>query len=552
MTLSPPPPNPLRRGRKALVLAGIVAFVVALPIAGVVGAALAPTDDLWAHLLRTVLAGYVVNSALLAMGVAVLTGIAGTATGWLIAMYRFPGSRLFAWALLLPLAMPAYILAFVYGDYSAYAGSLQSWLRATFGWQRGDYWFPEVSGLGGAVFVLSAALYPYVYLLARAAFAGQSATAIEASRTLGRGPWTTFTRVALPMAMPSLVAGMALCVMESLADFGAVSVLGASTFTTGIYRAWFALASPAGAAQLAIALLGGVGLAMLAARVWGGSASSGDTGQRPLATRRLRGGAAVAATLACLLPLAAGFIVPAAMLLRLVKASELPASRLLALAGNTAALGAVAAVLTVAVAIALAHQARLSGRPGVALAARLASLGYATPGAVIAIGILIVVGLADHAIDGVARMLTGSGTGLLLGGTMAALLYGLVVRFIAVGHGAVQAGYARIGPSMDAAARSLGTGPLGTMARVHLPLLRPSLVAALVLVFADVLKELPLTMILQPFNFETLAVEAFRYATTERLDDAALPSLLIVLVGLLPVWLLGRQQGGLTSSRPDP
>lgn len=552
MTLSPSPPNPLRRGRKALVLAGIVAGLVALPMAGVVVAALTPTDDLWAHLLHNVLADYALNSAILALGVALLTGIAGTATGWLIAMYSFPGSRFFAWALLLPLAMPAYILAFAYSDYSQYAGPVQTWLRTTFGWHRGDYWFPEIAGLGGAIFVLSAALYPYVYLLARAAFTGQSAAAIEASRTLGRGPWATFGRVALPMARPSLVAGMALCAMESLADFGAVSFLGASTFTTGIYRTWFALASPAGAAQLAMALLGTVALAMLAARVWGGEDTAGSRVRRPLAQRPLRGWSALAATGACLLPLSAGFIVPALMLGRLVRASELPASRLVTLAGNATMLAALAAAIIVGVAVVLAYQTRLSGRPGVALGARLATLGYATPGAVIAVGMLILLGLVDRTIDGMAKQLFGIGTGLVVSGTLAALLYGLVVRFTAVGHGAVQAGYGRIGANLDAASRSLGMGPFATLVRVHLPLLQPSLLAAFILVFADVLKELPLTMILQPFNFETLAVEAFRYATTERLDDAALPSLLIVLVGLLPVWLLGRQQDGPTSSRPGP
>jgi len=539
-----------------LLLAGGMALLVALPIGGVIGAALAPTDDLWPHLLRTVLAGYAVNSIVLALGVALLTGLFGTATGWLIAMHRFPGSRVLSWALLLPLAMPAYILAFAYSDYSQYAGPLQRWLRASFGWGQGEYWFPEVAGLGGAIFVLAAALYPYVYLLARAAFAGQSASAIEASRTLGRGPWTTFFRVALPLARPALIAGMALCVMESLADFGAVSFLGASTFTTGIYRTWFALASPAGAAQLAVALLGTIVLAMLVARAWGGPRGDwgrADSGrQRPVAQRILTGWRGGVALAICLVPLLIGFILPALMLLRLVRASELPASRLFVLAGNTAMLGVLAALLTLGVAVFLAHQARVSGRPGAVLATRLATLGYATPGAVIAIGMLIVLGLVDHVIDGTARMLFGAGTGLVVGGTVVALLYGLLVRFIAVGYGAVQAGYARIGPGMDGAARTLGQGPFSTLVRVHLPLLQPSLLAGLILVFADVLKELPVTMILQPFNFETLAVEAFRYATTERLDDAALPSLLIVLVGLLPVWLLGRQQDRLTSSPPGP
>lgn len=540
-----PPHHHRRRHGHPAAFATFVVLAVALPVLALVANSFTPTGGLWAHLASTVLADYVTNSLLLAAGVGLGCAVVGTATGWTIAMYRFPGRGIFAWALLLPLALPAYILAFAYTDALQFAGPVQGWLRTAFGWHRGDYWFPDVRSLGGAVFVLVAVLYPYTYLLARTAFAEQSASVIEASRTLGRGPFFTFRRIALPLARPAIVAGASFGVMESLADFGAVSYFGVSTFTTGIFRTWFALGSPAVAAQLSVALLAAVFLAMSLER-W----SRGDNRRRiaadrgrPVSPPELSGAGAALAILVCLLPILCGFILPVGYLVWLSNGVEegIGFARLLSLAGNSALLGILSALVAVMVAVRAAFGARLSRTPLPARVARLAMLGYATPGAVVGIGILIAVGWFDHAVDGTARMLFGVGTGLVLGGTLAAIVYGHVVRFFAVAYGAVDAGYGKIPPSLDAAARTLGHGVRSVMHRIHLPLLRRSLLSAGILVFADVIKELPATMILRPFNFDTLATEAYQRATTERLDEAALPSLLIAAVGLVPVILLSWQ-----------
>jgi iron(III) transport system permease protein len=538
-----PRPDPVaRRAGHPAALATFVVLAIALPVLVLAARAITPTGDLWAHLAATVLPSYVANSLLLAVGVGLCSAVVGTATGWTVAMYRFPGRGLFAWALLLPLALPAYILAFAYTDALQFAGPVQTWLRAAFAWRRGDYWFPEMRSLGGAVFVLSAVLYPYTYLLTRTAFAEQSASVIEASRTLGRGHWFTFRRIALPLARPAIVAGASFAVMEALADFGAVSYFGVPTFTTGIFRTWFALESPAVAAQLAIALLAFVFLALSLERWSRGDARrriAADRG-RPVSPPRLAGAGALLAIGVCLVPILCGFVVPVLYLAWLSSgvSEGIGIARILTLAGNSALLGLLSAVVAVLIAVRVAFGARLARTPLPARVARLAMLGYATPGAVVAIGILIAVGWFDLAVDSTARWAFGTGTGLVLGGTLAAIVYGHVVRFFAVAYGAVDAGYGKIAPNLDAAARTLGQTARGVLHRIHLPLLRRSLLSAAILVFADVIKELPATMILRPFNFDTLATEAYQRATTERLDEAALPSLLIVAVGLVPVLLL--------------
>ncbi len=536
-----------RRGALAQGVALVIALLAATPLLALVLRSFTPTDGLWAHLASTVLPEYVANSLLLALCVGLVAGVLGTATGWTIAMYRFPGRDLLAVLLLLPLAMPAYILAFTYTDWLQFAGPVQTWLRGLMGWRRGDYWFPDIRSLGGAIFVLGVVLYPYTYLLARAAFAEQSASAIEASRMLGRGPCRTFFSVALPLARPAIAAGMTLAVMEALADFGAVTYFGVPTFTSGIFRTWFALANPAVAAQLSMALLATVLAAVLLERFSRGDARrhvTVDRGRRAAAIR-LKGAGALLAMLCCALPVLAGFVVPALVLVDLVFETDLPLTlaQSVGFAGNSALLALLSGLLVVAVALFASHAVRQRAGVLPVVATRIAMLGYATPGAVVAVGILIAIGGFDAGVDGLSRALFGVGTGLVLGGTLVAILYGHLVRFFAVAQGALDAGYARIGPGLDAAARTLGRTAFGTLRDVHLPLLRGSLLTAGILVFADVMKELPLTMILRPFNFETLAVAAYQRATTERLDEAALPALLIVLVGLVPVWLLARQLG---------
>lgn len=544
------PPAVLGGGRpswlgRGTVLAGLLCLVVAAPLLALLGFAGQPTAGLWAHLAATVLPEYLRNSVLLCLGVGVASLVVGTGAAWLVTMYRFPGQRLLNWALVLPLAMPAYVLAYAYTDFLQVTGPLQTLLREATGWGWRDYWFPNIRSLGGAVFVLTAALYPYVYVLARAGFAEQSTCALEVSRTLGCTPLAAFRRVGLPLARPAIAAGIGFVMMETLADFGAVAYFELRTFTTGIYRAWYALGSPAAAAQLASLLLLLVA-AVLTLEWWGrgrGRFASGTTHLFRKHQIELTGWRAAAATCFCALPVLVGFLLPGLLLVGMASgvSDGLGLRRVLVLTGNTALLGGMASLLIVAVAIVALLAVNSTGSPVARGLLRTAALGYAVPGAVIGVGVLIVVGAFDSTVDGLARSLSGGvGTGLVLGGTVAALLYAYLVRFFAVGFNPLEAGMAKIAPTLGDAARALGSRPLAVAARVHLPLLRPSLIGALLLTLVDVMKELPATLILRPFNFDTLAVQAFQLATTEQLDGAALPSLVIVAVGLAPVVLLCR------------
>jgi iron(III) transport system permease protein len=525
-------------------IAVLLCLTVAAPLLALLGFIGQPAEGLWAHLAGTVLGEYLRNSALLVLGVGAGTLAVGTGAAWLVTMYRFPGQRLLNWALVLPLAMPAYVLAYAYTDFLQVTGPVQTLLRDLTGWGWRNYWFPNVRSLGGAVFVLSAALYPYVYVLARAGFAEQSTCALEVSRTLGCTPFAAFRRVGLPLARPAIAAGVAFVMMETLADFGAVAYFELRTFTTGIYRAWYALGSPAAAAQLASLLLLLV-FAVLALE-WTargrGRFASNTTHIFRKERVELTGWRGHAACAACALPVLVGFVLPALVLgaMALGSPDGIGLARLATLTANTASLGAAAGVVIVAVAVLALLAANRADSATARGLLRVAALGYAVPGAVIGVGILIAVGAFDAGVDRVAKALTGSGTGLVLGGTVAALLYAYLVRFFAVGFNPLEAGMAKIAPTLGDAARVLGCGPLAVAGRVHLPLLRPALISAVLLVLVDVMKELPATLILRPFNLDTLAVEAFQLATTERLDGAALPSLVIVAVGLVPVVVLCR------------
>jgi iron(III) transport system permease protein len=417
-------------------------------------------------------------------------------------------------------------------------------LRDVTGWGWRDYWFPNIRSLGGAVFVLTVALYPYVYVLARAGFAEQSMCALEVSRTLGCTPFAAFRRVGLPLARPAIAAGVAFVIMETLADFGAVAYFELRTFTTGIYRAWYALGSPAAAAQLAALLLLLV-FAVLALE-WSARGRGRFANNTTHIFRKerieLTGWRGYVAGIACALPILVGFVLPALVLatMALDASDGIGLARLLDLTVNTALLGIAASILVVTVALVALVAANRENSASARGLLRTAALGYAVPGSVIGVGILVVLGAFDLSADRLARALTGAGTGLVLGGTVAALLYAYLARFFAVGFNPLEAGMAKIAPSLGDAARVLGCKPLSVAGRVHLPLLRPALISALLLVLVDVMKELPATLILRPFNFDTLAVEAFLLATTERLDSAALPSLVIVAVGLIPVIMLCR------------
>lgn len=527
-----------------LLVALLLVALVAAPVAAVFAFVGRPTDGLWTHLVDTLLVDYVRNTALLGIGVGLATIVIGTGCAWLVIMCDFPGRRWLDWALVLPLAMPTYVLAYAYTDFLQFTGPVQTLIRDLTGWGWQDYWFPPIHSPGGAIFVMSMALYPYVYVLARAAFLDQSVCALEVSRTLGCSPWGAFLRVGLPLARPAIATGAGFVVMETLADFGAVKYFEVQTFTTGIYRAWFAYGNPAAAAQLASLLLLSVFAVLLLERWSRGRRQYAHTSARyrELHAMPLKGVRAIWAMLACALPLAFGFVIPAIVLVAMIADSGEPIAlaRLADLIVNTVEIGALASLLAVAAALLAVYALKRDGRPLSRGLVRIALLGYATPGVVIAVGILIAIGAFDAAIDSAARSLFGVSTGLVLAGTIAAVLYGCLVRFFAVAYSPLDAGLTRVKRSFEDVARTLGTSPAGILARIHLPLMRGSMLTALLLVFVEVMKELPATMILRPFNFDTLAIEAFQLATTERLDAAAVPALIIVAVALIPVLVLCR------------
>jgi iron(III) transport system permease protein len=534
-------------------LALLAAALVALPIAGVFGSVVyAPGSlDTLLHLGGTVIPRAALETGALVLLVMAGVIVLGTTSAWLVAAHDFPGRRVFEWALLLPLAMPGYIVAYAYTDFLQFSGPVQGALRDAFGWQRGDYWFPEIRSLPGAAFVFAVVLYPYVYLLARTAFLSRTASMIDAARSLGLSPWRTWLHVNLPLARPAVAAGALLALMETLADYGAAAYFGLQTFTTAIYRAWFALGDRLAASQLAAVLLLLVLLVMATERHLRGRARyfAAPNSARPAPRTPLSGAVGILAALACLLPLLAGFLLPTGILVHLLVPTlgEVPWTRYWGWLANTLTLALAAALITLAAVLVLSYLLRLQpdGRSGtlVRLAARLMGLGYAVPGAVIAVGVLVPLAAFDNALDAWLRATLGLSSGLLLTGTVVALLYAYLVRYFAVAQQPVEAGLARITPAMDASARSLGAGPIEVFRRVHLPLLSPSLLAAGLLVFVDVMKELPATLVLRPFNFDTLAVMAYQMAADERLGEAALPSLTIVLAGLLPVVWLSRAIG---------
>jgi iron(III) transport system permease protein len=530
-------------------LAWLVALLCVAPIFAAAAAALAGDMATWRGLLATVLPGYVRNTLLLVLLVAAGAAAVGTGAAWLVAMYRFPGARLFEVVLVLPLAFPAYVLAYAYTDLLSHPGAVQSALRAVTGWGPRDYWFPNVRSLPGAAAMLICVYYPYVYLLARTAFAQQSASAYLAARTLGRGPWRAFFEVSLPIARPAIAAGVLLAIMETIADYGTVAHFNVRTFSTGIYQAWFAMQDRAAAAQLALCLLAFALVIAAFERIERGQARSWTRdGGRLAAIGRtpLAGWRGLAASLLCLLPVLVGFLLPAVVLARMAAGSgqSLLDPRYLRFVANSLTLAGVAALVTVAGAVLVGFRARM--RPGRAARTMLmgAGLGYAVPGGVIAVGLLVPFAGLDNLIDAWARARLGVSTGLLFTGTIGLLVVAYMVRFMAVALNAFDAGLATVSPRIDAVARTLGRGPLALLGEVHLPILKGSLLTALLIVFVDTMKELPATLIMRPFDFDTLAVQAHRLAADERLAAAAVPSLVIAGIGLLPVVLLCRAIAG--------
>ena len=540
------PAAPRRRGSAPpwAWAAGLAAALIAAPLASVLVTAATPGGEAWAHILRTLLADLLVNSLLLAVLVGVMAASMGAITAWLVSACAFRGRAVLEVALLLPLAMPAYVCGYAYVWLLDVAGPVQGAIRAATGLRWGEYWFPEIRSLPGAALMLAAVLYPYVYLMCRSAFLQQSVCLLECSRTLGHSLPRTFLHVALPMARPALAGGVALVLMETLADFGTVEHFAVRTFTTGIYDAWFGQGDRPAAAQLAACLMGVVAMLLLLERASRGGRRYHPTTTRspPLRPVELHGWKQAAAILACALPVLLGFVVPAGTLfvLMLEAGDPFDPRRTVPFALNSLTLAGVTAVLAVLLAALLAWGQRLHPSPLRAAGNRIAALGYALPGSVIAVGTLVPFALFDNAIDAWMRARFGISTGLLLSGTIAALVFAYLMRFLGVALSAVESGLTRVKPSLFAAARVLGRSPGQAVREVELPLARGALITAAVLVFVDTMKELPATLIVRPFDFDTLAVRVHSLASDERLAEASTSALLIVVVGLLPVVALVR------------
>lgn len=523
-----------------------IAALVLLPVAAIVYISLTPSADLWGQLLSTVLPRSLLTTLLLMLGVCTITTVAGVGTAWLVTMCNFPGRKIMDWALLIPLAVPTYIVAFAYIEVLDYTGPVQSFIRSLFGFKTSrDYWFPEIRSLGGAIFVMGIVLYPYVYLTTRASFLIQSSSVLDVSRTLGASPYGLFFRVALPLARPAIAIGVSLALMECLNDIGAVTFFGVRTLTFSVYDVWLNRSSLGGAAQLALAMLAMVLLLLWLERLGRRKQRfDGSSGSKHRAPTRfdLKGPQAALALSLCLFPILLGFVLPGLMLADRAsrRLDGLLSQGFLSTVWNSFSLAAAASLITVVISIALAYALRLNSKGPLKAAVRLASIGYAIPGTVLAIGILIPLANFDNFLDAQMQSWFGVKTGLLLLGSGTALVYAYVVRFLAVSYGQVEGGFGKISPHFDMAARTLGRDTGQTLTQIHLPILKPVLLSAALLSFVDCMKELPATILLRPFNFETLATTVFEAASREAFEEAALPSLAIVLVGLIPVIYLAR------------
>lgn len=530
---------PLTKWNSVLVL---LSLLFSIPLAVVLGSIFFPAKEIWSHLADTVLTDYIINSLVLFVGVGFFSLILGVIPAWLVTMYRFPMSHYLEWALLLPMAMPAYIIAYSYTGMLDVAGPLQTSLREITGWQYRDYWFPEIRSLGGAITMLSLVLYPYIYLLARAAFIEQSVCVLEVSRTLGCNAIDAFRRVALPLARPAIMVGLSLVVMETLADYGTVQYFGVSVFTTGIFRTWFGLGNSLAAAQLSALLLVFVAAFLYLEKRSRRQARFHHTSNRysSLMQQQLNKRSGLCALVSCATPILLGFIIPLLFLINLAldTYSDVLGKDFYLLVFNSLLLAFVTAILALLIALFMAYSSRGSDSSINRFLVRFVSLGYAIPGTVIAVGVLIPFAWFDNTLDAFLREHFNISSGLLISGTVVTLIFAYLTRFLAVSINTVEAGLIKIKPTMDEVAKITGLSPVSIIKRIHMPMMRGSLLTALLLVFIDVLKELPATLILRPFNFNTLAVRTYELANEERLADAAVPALAIVLAGIIPVIMI--------------
>ncbi|MEX0964704.1 MAG: iron ABC transporter permease [Pseudohongiellaceae bacterium] len=529
----------------------LLCAVLSLPVLTIFLSVGSDSDGVWQHLYDTLLLEYISQSLVLMLGVGCLVLVLGVIPAWLVTMSRFPGSRMLEWALVLPLAIPAYIIAYTYTGMLDVGGPVQSAIREWFDLSYGEYWFPAVRSTGGAIVMLSLVLYPYVYLLSRVAFLEQSVCVLEVSRTLGATPTRTLFRIAIPLARPAIVAGLALVLMETLADYGTVQYFGLSVFTTGIFRTWFGMGSSTAAAQLSVVLMLFI-LGLVLAEHWSRQqARYHHTSNKysRLPQLQLHGWKKLAAMIFCLLPLIAGFLIPFTQLLfwTIETWALIDRSAFLTLFLNSVKLATIAAAVALLLGLCIAYGKRLHPSLPVRTGFRVLGLGYAIPGTVIAVGVLIPFAWLDNTVDSWMRQQFDISTGLLLSGSLVAVVFAYTVRFLPVAMNTIDAGLGKIKPAMDDVGKSLGMGPGRILRKVHIPMLQTSLLTGALLVFVDVLKELPATLILRPFNFSTLAIRTYELANQERLAEAASSALMIVLAGIIPVIILSLS---ISRSRP--
>ena len=526
----------------------LATLLVALPIVVVAAHLFMQPSEIAGRMMAVVMPRYLQTTSIMIIGVGLTTTLIGVATAWLVVMCRFPGRRIFEWALILPLAVPAYVLAYTYYELLATAGPVQVLLRDATGLAPRDYWFPSISSTGGAIFVLSMALYPYVYLSARAAFIQQAGSIFEASRMLGSNAWASFARVMLPLARPAVVVGLSLVIMETLADYGAVSILGVQTFSTGIFNAWFSMGDHVAASQLAMALLTFVFVALYMERTSRRKAGYHNDGAHGFLLPPItpRGVKRFAATAICAIPLLFGFVLPILRLgyLAFESGYGFGSAQFWEVAGNSVTLAIITAAAAILLALLITYNNRLNPTRPTLAATRIASLGYAIPGPIIAVGTLLPLAWLDNRVNDMMSQMFGITPGLILTGSAVALVFGYLARFMTISIGNIEAGFGKIKTSLDDAAASLGTGPMTRMVRIHIPLLWPSIGAGALLVLIDVMKELPMTLVLRPFDLNTLATRIYDLVRDERLAEAALPALSLVIIGLVPVYLISRNMRG--------
>ena len=521
-----------------------LSVILMMPILCVAYFSLKSSGGIWSHLVSTSLSVYIGNTLVLMFGVGILVFFFGLGAAWLVTSCRFPGRKCFEWLLIFPLAFPAYVVAYAYTDFLEYSGPVQVSLRAIFDWKSPqDYWFPEIRSMGGAILMMSFVLYPYVYLMARTAILEMSVNVLEVHRTLGGNNWQNFYRVMFPAIRPAVVVGVSLALMETMNDFGTVDHFAVSTMTAGLVDVWLGMGSLAGAAQIAMLMLSFVIALLLVERM--GRLNQKLYQQpssrfRELPCYELVGSKAWLATGFCLVPIFFGFLIPLVVLfnLSLIYFDRSWSPEFIGFIRNSFTLSSCAALVVVFLSLFLGYAGRMVADPITIFATKICRLGYAIPGAVLAIGIMAPMGFIDNSIDLWFRDQFGFSTGLLLSGSVFSVVFAYVVRFLALGLGQIDNSLAKVSPSMDMAARTLGNRPFMVLLKFHMPMLKGGVFVALMLVFVDSMKELPATLLLRPFNFETLSTQVYLYASDEMLGEAALGSLTIVLVGLIPVVFL--------------